>query len=67
MSRKQEQATRTAPEQVGEMMLAFDQILGAALGCAESLAFARDMEETWKAQIGAGASPATAAATAVTA
>lgn len=57
----------TAPEKVSKMMLAFDQILGAAMGCAESLAFARDMEETWKAQMLAGASPATAAATAVTA
>lgn len=61
-----EDVTRTAPEQVNEMMLAFDQILGAAMGCADSLAFARDMEVTWKAQIGTGASPVTAAATAPT-
>jgi transcriptional regulator with XRE-family HTH domain len=41
----------TAPDLLGKAMLAFEQLLGAALPCAESLALIRTAEERWKAQI----------------
>lgn len=43
--------TSTEPDMVEEAMLAFDELLGVAMPRAESLTFARDMEETWKARM----------------
>lgn len=46
-----EDVTSTSSDLVGKAMLAFEQILGAALPRADSLACIRILEETWKAKI----------------
>jgi Domain of unknown function (DUF5753)/Helix-turn-helix domain len=43
--------TSTATDLVDEALRAYERILGAALGCAESLNFLRTMEEQWKSRI----------------
>lgn len=43
--------TSTAPDLIGEVLGAYDAILGAALPVVQSVEFVRTQEETWKEQV----------------
>ena len=46
-----EDVTSRAAETVNKAMQAYERILGAALPCADSLDFTREMESQWKTRV----------------